>query len=264
MGGAWSGAIYDGGNVLSRLLSIAGVIWVSVIAWRRRSGAYASLVVLYLAMWLPWARIDRAAFQYHYYPAAQLALIPLGILLAEARNGDVRAARYLRRAGAAAVLFAPLAWSLTGALCTVAGVESVNPQSQVCLSGGFGTPGPVIGALALVPATLLAWMILGAREPKRIFAGALVAIAVVAVLWYPNWSALPLPTGVYNWYQGLLPTWIWAFQFGVTLAKPESVPLLGGATVIEAIALCAVAVSAFVVVALVERTRIVEFDEDRT
>ena len=162
------------------------------------------------------------------------------------------------------LLFAPLAWSLTGALCTVAGVESVNPQSQVCLSGGFGTPGPVIGALALVPATLLAWMILGAREPKRIFAGALVAIAVVAVLWYPNWSALPLPTGVYNWYQGLLPTWIWAFQFGVTLAKPESVPLLGGATVIEAIALCAVAVSAFVVVALVERTRIVEFDEDRT
>ena len=91
-----------------------------------------------------------------------------------------------------------------------------------------------------------------------------VQTCALPIFWYPNWSALPLPTGVYNWYQGLLPTWIWAFQFGVTLAKPESVPLLGGATVIEAIALCAVAVSAFVVVALVERTRIVEFDEDRT
>ncbi len=263
MSGAWSGAIYDGGNVLSRLLSIAGLIWVSVIAWRRRSGAYASIVVLYLAMWLPWARIDRAAFQYHYYPAAQLALIPLGILLADARKGDARAARYLRRAAAAAVLFAPLAWSLTGALCTVAGVAGVNPQSQVCLSGGFGTPGPVIGALALIPATLLAWMILGARSPKKIFTGAIAAIAVVALLWYPNWSALPLPTGAHNWYQGLLPTWVWAFQFGVTLAKPISVPLLGAATVIEAIALCAVAVATFVVVALIERRRIVELDEDR-
>ena len=263
MSGAWSGAIYDGGNVLSRLLSVAGLIWASVIAWRRRSGAYASLVVLYLAMWLPWARIDRAAFQYHYYPAAQLALIPLGILLAEARRGDVHAARYLRRAGAAAVLFAPLAWSLTGALCAVSGVASVNPQSQVCASGGFGTPGPALGALALIPATLLAWMILGARNPRRIFAGALVAIAAVALLWYPNWSALPLPTAVYNWYQGLLPTWIWAFQFGVTLTKPVSVPLVGGATAIQAIALCVVAVSTVVVVATLERSRVVELDEDR-
>mgnify|MGYP003334486213 CR=1 FL=1 len=263
MSGAWSGAIYDGGNVLSRLLSIAGVIWVGVIAWRRRSGAYASLIILYLAMWLPWARIDRAAFQYHYYPAAQLALIPLGILLAEVRSGDGHAARYLRRAGAAAVLFAPLAWSLTGALCAVAGVASVNPQSQVCVSGGFGTPGPAIGAIALVPATLLAWMILGARNPTRIFAGAIVAIAAVAVLWYPNWSALPLPSGAYNWYQGLLPTWIWAFQFGVTLAKPVSVPLIGGATAIQAIALCVVAVVAAGMVAAIERKRIVELDEER-
>ena len=86
---------------------------------------------------------------------------------------------------------------------------------------------------------------------------------MVALLWYPNWSALPLPTGAHNWYQGLLPTWIWAFQFGVTLAKPISVPLLGAATVIEAIALCAVAAATFVVVALIERRRIVKLDEDR-
>ena len=106
-------------------------------------------------------------------------------------------------------------------------------------------------------------MILGARNPTRIFAGAIVAIAAVAVLWYPNWSALPLPSGAYNWYQGLLPTWIWAFQFGVTLAKPVSVPLIGGATAIQAIALCVVAVVAAGMVAAIERKRIVELDEER-
>ena len=261
--GSWSAAIYDGGNVLSRLLGVAGVIWTGLVAWRRRSAAHATLVVLFLAMWLPWARIDRASFQYHYYPAAQLSLVALAILLADVRAGGDRAARLLRRALAAAVLFAPLAWSLTGALCAVAGVDAVNPQSQVCLSGGFNTPGPIIGALALVPAALAAWSIVGVREPRRIFVGSLAAIGLVALIWYPNWSALPLPTGAHNWYQGLLPTWIWAFQFGVTLAKPIDVPLFGSATVVTGALLLAVAVLSYVVAAVADRRRIVELDEDR-
>ena len=32
---------------------------------------------------------------------------------------------------------------------------------------------------------------------------------------YPNISALPLPTTLVNAYQGILPTYIYAFQFGV-------------------------------------------------
>ena len=264
MSGSWSGAIYDGGNVLSRLLGIAGLLWATLLAWRERSAAHATIVVLYLAMWLPWARIDRAAFQYHYYPAAQLSLVALAMLLADVRQGRDRAAILLRRAAAAAVLFAPIAWVLTGALCAAAGVASVYQQSQVCLSAGFATPGPIIGAIALIPATLAAWAILGAHNTQRTFRGALLAIAIVALLWYPNWSALPLPTGAHNWYQGLLPTWVWAFQFGVTLATPTAVPLVGAATIIEAVVLLAVALLTFVVVSRIERRRIVELDEDRT
>jgi hypothetical protein len=35
------------------------------------------------------------------------------------------------------------------------------------------------------------------------------------VFLYPNISALPLPTTLVNAYQGILPTYIYAFQFGV-------------------------------------------------
>ena len=82
-----------------------------------------------------------------------------------------------------------------------------------------------------------AWTILGLREPRTLFRSALAAIGIVALVWYPNWSALPLPTGLHNWYQGLLPTWTWSFQFGVTLEQPAETPLVGGGTAIAALLL---------------------------
>ena len=245
-GSALTAAVYDGGNVLSRILSIGGALWLAVEAWRRRSWGLASVLVLGLALWLPWARIDRAAFQYHYYPTSQIALIGLALLLADLRAGSQRAARILRIGGACAVLAAPVLWMATGALCTLAGVGSVYAESQVCLSGGFGTPGPLVGAIALVPATVAAWSILGATDVRRIFTVTVSSIAVVALIWYPNWSALPLPAGVHNWYQGVLPTWTWPFQFGVTLESPAETALVGSATlVVGVLLLCAAAAGAY-------------------
>ena len=236
-GSSWTAAIYDGGNVVSRWLSVAGAIWVGREAWQRKSWGLASVLVLFLAMWLPWSRIDRAAFEYHYYPAGQIALIGLALLLADLRAGNERAATLVRRASAALLVAAPILWIAAGLVCTVAGVESVYPESQVCLSFGFATPGPIVGAIALVPATMGAWTILGLREPRTLFRSALAAIGIVALVWYPNWSALPLPTGLHNWYQGLLPTWTWSFQFGVTLEQPAETPLVGGGTAIAALLL---------------------------
>jgi Gpi18-like mannosyltransferase len=245
-GSALTAAVYDGGNVLSRILSIGGALWLAVEAWRRRSWGLASVLVLGLALWLPWARIDRAAFQYHYYPTSQIALIGLALLLADLRAGSQRAAQILRIGGACAVLAAPVLWMATGALCALAGVGSVYPESQVCLSGGFGTPGPLVGAIALVPATVAAWSILGATDLRRIFTITISSIAAVALLWYPNWSALPLPAGLHNWYQGVLPTWTWPFQFGVTLESPAETALVSSATlVVGALLLCAAAVGAY-------------------
>ena len=245
-GSALTAAVYDGGNVLSRILSIGGALWLAVEAWRRRSWGLASVFVLCLALWLPWARIDRAAFQYHYYPTSQIALIGLALLLADLRAGSQRAAQIMRIGGACAVLAAPVLWMATGALCALAGVGSVYPESQVCLSGGFGTPGPLVGAIALVPATVAAWSILGATDLRRIFTITISSIAAVALLWYPNWSALPLPAGLHNWYQGVLPTWTWPFQFGVTLESPAETALVSSATlVVGVLLLCAAAAGAY-------------------
>jgi hypothetical protein len=262
-GSALTAAVYDGGNVLSRILSIGGALWLAVEAWRRRSWGLASVLVLGLALWLPWARIDRAAFQYHYYPTSQIALIGLALLLADLRAGSQRAAQIVRIGGACAVLAAPVLWMATGALCALAGVGSVYPESQVCLSGGFGTPGPLVGAIALVPATVAAWSILGATDLRRIFTITISSIAAVALLWYPNWSALPLPAGLHNWYQGVLPTWTWPFQFGVTLESPAETALVSSATlVVGVLLLCAAAAGAYGASRLSNAARR-KLDEDR-
>ena len=224
--GSWTGDVYDGGNVASRILGVAGTAWIALQAWRQRSAGLASILLLYFALWLPWARIDRAAFQYHYFPSSQIALIALAMLLADLRRGDALAARFVRLGLGALIVAAPLLWSATGLLCAAAGVLAVYPESQVCLSGGFLTPGPIIGAAALVPAAYAAWSIQRATDTNIVFRWAIITIAGVALIWYPNWSALPLPTAIHNFYQGILPTWTWAFQFGVTLEKPDAVPLI--------------------------------------
>jgi hypothetical protein len=263
-GGSWTAAVYDGGNALSRILSIGGAAWLAAEAWRRRSWGLASVVILGLALWLPWARIDRAAFQYHYYPTSQIALIGLALLLADVRSGSQRAANIVRIAGACAVLAAPVLWMGAGALCALAGVGTVYPESQVCLSGGFGTPGPLIGAIALVPATVAAWSILGARDVRRIFTVTIFSIAAVALVWYPNWAALPLPTGIHNWYQGVLPTWTWPFQFGVTLEKPAETALISGATVVVGLLLLLAAAAGAYGAGRLNHAVRRKFDEDRT
>jgi hypothetical protein len=48
------------------------------------------------------------------------------------------------------------------------------------------------------------------------------------IIVYPNFSALPLPTAIANVYQGVLPTYLYAFQFPVNnVAASVSVTLLG-------------------------------------
>jgi hypothetical protein len=84
--------------------------------------------------------------------------------------------------------------------------------------------------IALVVGLALGWYalgVIGARDPRR-FAGALVvAAAAWFAVWYPNIAALPLPSTVVNAYQGLLPTYLYAFQFPVsTVDRNVDAPLL--------------------------------------
>ena len=257
--GGWTGAVYDGGNVVSRVLGVAGTVWIAIQAWRQRSVGLASVLILYFALWLPWARIDRAAFQYHYFPSSQIALISLALLLADLRRGDALAARLTRIGLGALLVAAPLLWSLTGLLCSVAGVLDVYAESQVCTAGGFSTPGPIIGAALLIPAAYAAWSIQRVTDARRIFRWALIAIAGVALIWYPNWSGLPLPTGIHNFYQGILPTWTWAFQFGVTLEKPDDAATAGEGVLLVLTLLAAVALLTY---ALLKRVGRGELNQD--
>ena len=57
--------------------------------------------------------------------------------------------------------------------------------------------------------------------------GLLVAAVGWFVVFYPNIAALPLPSTIVNAYQGLLPTYLYAFQFPVSdVARNVDTPLL--------------------------------------
>ncbi len=81
MAGGLTATIYDGANPLILWSSIAGLIWAGVVGWRRRDPGYALVVVMFLSLWLPWARIDRATFQYHLTSSLPFALLALALLL---------------------------------------------------------------------------------------------------------------------------------------------------------------------------------------
>jgi hypothetical protein len=97
---------------------------------------------------------------------------------------------------------------------------------------------PVAIVLA-IPAVLIAAFVATARDARRFVVGAIVAIVAWFVVVYPNFSALPLPTAIANVYQGVLPTYLYAFQFpvnNVAATVPVQlfgpVPLLLGASVV--------------------------------
>ena len=57
-------------------------------------------------------------------------------------------------------------------------------------------------------------------------AGLVVAAVGWFVVLYPNIAALPLPAAIVNAYQGILPTYLYAFQFPVsTVTRGADTPL---------------------------------------
>ena len=115
-------------------------------AYRRRSLALALILIAFLAQWVSWARIDRAAFQYHYYTSLPFVILALGYFVAEIWHGASRRTWLLARASAAVAIMGPvILWLLRYPLCALAGVESVNAGSQAC----NGNP----GNLVVTPAT---------------------------------------------------------------------------------------------------------------
>jgi Gpi18-like mannosyltransferase len=297
-----SASVYDAGNLVIWWLGIPAMVFVAAMAFRRRSLALALIAVGFAAQWIPWARIDRAAFQYHYYTALPFVVLALAYFVAELWHGASRRTWLLARvAGALAVMAPALLWIFSRPLCGFVNVLSVYPSSQACpaiipqfvltarsgalalvvgvglivivlrfldfdtrlarsdrsdLTGAFGAligtglavvaalivaaflpdtaiysvagiPVEPIAVVIALPLAYLALQVIGATDPRRFAAG----IVVVAVGWfailYPNIAALPLPATIVNAYQGILPTYLYAFQFPVnTIARGADTPLL--------------------------------------
>ncbi|HLA16482.1 MAG TPA: phospholipid carrier-dependent glycosyltransferase, partial [Candidatus Limnocylindrales bacterium] len=240
-----AGATYDTGSLVVFWLGVAAIAFVAWQSWVRRSPALALLAIAFAWQWLPWVRIDRATFQYHYYTALPFVVIALGYLAAELWNGPSRRTWLMVRLAAGAAIVAPaLMWLFRGPLCTAVGVERARSGSEVCAAnpGGLANVVAVLGegaaaflramppeALAiafLIPLCAVAWFVVSARDSRRFVGGMVVAATAWILVWYPNISSLPLPTAAFNAYQGVLPTWVWAFQFPVNLEPATESPAL--------------------------------------
>jgi hypothetical protein len=316
------GLIYDAGNLVIFWSGMAAVAFAGWAAWHRRSRALAIIVILWLCLWLPWARIDRATFQYHVFASLPFMVLALAYLLAELWHGPSPRTWLLARASAALVIVGvPLLWLLRTPLCILAGTATTHPGGLACASSVTRTaqvseaglaalsvmvvgttvaillgwrsmssrvrrrarPAPVaatvlvalltlagvVAALSLLDSSrtvalslssdvialaglvllaIPAWLVLRARDPRRLVLAALGAAVLWLLVWYPNLSGLPLPSDLAPLYQGVLPTWNWDFQFAVNTDPALEGPMIDLDTLVVALAgvgsVCVAAIAA--------------------
>ena len=187
-----TGLIYDTGNLVIFWLGIAGLGFSAWAAWRRRSLALTMVVLMWAAMWLPWARVDRAAFQYHVYASLPFMLMALAYFLGELWHGPAWRVWFLARASAAlAIVAIPLLWLLRTPLCIISGTAVAHPDGVACasevtrtaqLSEGGVAALFVVGAGAAM-AGFLGWRASRAHPGSRqgLWVAALVAVALATL-----------------------------------------------------------------------------------
>jgi 4-amino-4-deoxy-L-arabinose transferase-like glycosyltransferase len=78
-----TGVIYNGGNPILFWAGVPALAWCAVQAWRRRSPALVLLVAAFAFQFLPWTRIERATFQYHYLSALPFAMVAVAYVVDE-------------------------------------------------------------------------------------------------------------------------------------------------------------------------------------
>jgi hypothetical protein len=303
--------IYDGGNPVLWWLAIGAMAFACWQAFKRRSLGLALIAVAFMWQWLSWVRIDRAAFQYHFYTALPFFLLALAYFLAELWHGASRRTWLLARVAlAGTIVFAPVLWLTKYQLCGLARVDMSagnsnaywtniacgattgdfrletrmaliglvllaalvvlaltlvrlerNPPQDgeygrtwifqllapVIVAGGlilwlgatashdqlFEVPVPsdLVAILMLVFLGALAAAALSLRDSRRMVLAVCVAAVIMFVAFYPNLSALPMPSNITSVYNGLLPTWIYGFMFSVDQQQGNAPGLIGIPTV---------------------------------
>jgi outer membrane protein assembly factor BamB len=233
-GGSATGAvssIHDGGNAVLWWMAIVGIAFAAWQALRRRSLALGLVAVAFFWQWLPWSRIDRATFEYHFYTALPFFLLGLAYFLAELWHGPSRRTWLLARVAVAGTLLLPGAlWLLRPQMCGLAGVDASQYfGGTVC---GTGTPDqiPPVGivtAALLLAGILGSWFALRARNPRRLVLAICSMAALFFALDYPDLAGVWIPSSVQGIYSVLSPTWLYGFQFSTNLEAARPVQLLG-------------------------------------
>ena len=164
--------IHDGGNPALWWMAIFGMAFICWQAFKRRSLGLTLIAVAFFWQWLSWARIDRAAFQYHFYTALPFFLMALAYFLAELWHGPSRRTWLLARFGAAAALVFPgVMWLLKPALCGLARVDTSDYFGNTACGTGTGdvviTTRMFLIALAVIVALVVLSAVLWRLERRQ-------------------------------------------------------------------------------------------------
>ena len=224
-----SSNIYDAGNPVLWWLAIAGLAFVTWQAFRRRHLGLTLIAVAFFWQWLSWARIDREAFQYHFYTALPFFLLALAYFLAELWHGpSPRTWLLARMAGAIAALIPACLWLGEPALCGLVRVDITNYfGNAVCGTGlshlSLPSRALLIGAILVAALVSLLWI--NGYLVRRLAAGHqdrywLIALLTPLALGAVLISGLGLagPADSVSWaLPPVWPTLFWLFSGG-TLA----------------------------------------------
>ncbi len=135
--------IYNGGNPILFWAGIPAILFAGVQAWRRRSPALVLVVAAFAFQYLPWARIERATFQYHYFTAVLFAMIAVAYVVDEGlRSWRQRslAVAFLVVAAVAGLLVFPLGSALVMPDWYINAARALAPWNYA-----FQFPGPPQG-----------------------------------------------------------------------------------------------------------------------
>jgi hypothetical protein len=125
-----------------------------------------------------------------------------------------------------------------GGVAMAIGLAVVTFLPEASLLTLHSLPVEPIALVVAAPLAYLGAQVIAARDARRFVLGLVAAVVGWFIVFYPNIAALPLPSTVVNAYQGLLPTYLYAFQFPVnTVARNVDAPLLSLTLVLLTIAI---------------------------
>ena len=75
--------IYNGGNPILFWAGVPAIVACAVLAWKRRSMALVLVVAAFAFQVVPWIRIERATFAYHYFTAVLFTMVAIAYVVDE-------------------------------------------------------------------------------------------------------------------------------------------------------------------------------------